>query len=133
MSFFDDISDSFESLNHAPIDNTMRFMDNHGEAVTKTFIAAALLYALGGAGGGESGGGSLFGGSGSSGGWIPQTLQGAKGMLGNLGGGGGQDAPPPRRRRGILDSSPSTPLFNDEDPTIAPSIAKLFKQQQSFG
>lgn len=127
MSLFDqgwgeDLSDSFESFNHAPVDNTHDFMDQHGEKVTKAFMIAALAYALGGAGGG--GGGEAAGGGGggmSSGGWIPQAMRGAKGMLGNLGnmGGGGDNGPEystKKRRSGIL-AQPQTrsPLFGDDD------------------
>lgn len=61
MSFRDSIDDSFESLNHAPVDNTMRFMDNHGEGVVKTFMVAALLYATAGSAAWAEGGGAAAG------------------------------------------------------------------------
>ena len=93
MSLFDqgwgeDLSNSFESLNHAPVDNTQRYGDNHGEATTKGLIGAALLYAMGPYGGGGGFGGGESGGS--SGGMFTQfggsALNNLKGLFGGLGG-----------------------------------------------
>lgn len=129
MSIFDGltggISDSFESLNHAPVDNTQRFGDNHGEATTKTFMAAALAYALGGGGGygDTTGGGALSGpsspfgwmgggggdaGGGGTGGamsYLPSALKGLGGMFGL----GGQQQQQPR----MNPFSPANPLSPD--------------------
>lgn len=128
MAFWDDLGDSFDSFNNAPIDNTHDFMDEHGEKVVKAFMIAALAYGLGGAGGGEAAAGG--GGSGSSGALFPTLLQQGKGMLGNLGNMGGDDSGPEystrKRRPGIL-SMPSASLYGNDDPLIDPEIERLYK------
>lgn len=97
MSFLDqgwteDLNNSFEDSRHAPIDNTMRYGDNHGEATTKGIIGAALLYALGpwgGGGGAAEGGGEAAAGGGGSGGMLSQfggsALNNLKGLFGGMG------------------------------------------------
>lgn len=113
MSIFDqdwlqngigDLGESAEdSASHAALPTTMRFMDDHGENVTKAFMIAALAYAGmggafgGGAGGGEAAGGAA-GGGGGSGGAFPtfgkSAIGGIGNLLGGLGGGGGQQQQP---------------------------------------
>lgn len=67
MSAFDEVSEAFESFNHAPIDNTQTRMDDYGEGVVGAIMIAALLYATAGQGawaeGGAAGGEAAAGGT----------------------------------------------------------------------
>jgi hypothetical protein len=89
FGWLQDIGHSLEKAGQQQSDNTNRFMDNHGENVTKGAMLAALAYFTGGAGGGEEVAG---GGGSSSGGLFSGLLGQGKNTLGNLGGmfGGGQ-------------------------------------------
>lgn len=137
MSLFDqgwgeDLSNSFSSLTHAPIDNTQTYGDNHGEATTKAVIAAGLLYGLGGFGGegfggeanlGMGGAGGESAGGGGGGGMLSQfggsALNNIKNLFGGMGGGQQQQ---PR----FNPFSPATPM-----PADSPYHPMQF-QNQSF-
>lgn len=88
------VSNTFEGLNHAPVDNTMRFMDNHGETVTKAAIIAGLIYGMGGFGGGGGGGGS--------GGVIPSYGQNALQNFSKFGGNMNMNQQQPQQINPIL-------------------------------